>query len=61
MKLQYQIKYGKINDGKNDNGEFTLLAFNGKCYNCGNNGHKAIECTKPKQKKKKGGKGQKFN
>ena len=57
MKLQYQIKYGKINDGKNDNGEFTLLAFNGKCYNCGNNGHKAIECTKPKQKKKKGGKG----
>ena len=47
MKLQWRIQYGADgkNNKQNENGkEFKLVSFGGKCYHCGQTGHKANQC-----------------
>ena len=55
MKAFWRLKYnliGGAKKGKNRNreGEISLLAsgFGGKCYECGDNGHRAVNCPKKK-------------
>jgi len=39
-------------DGKSYGKEISLTAFNGKCFNCGEIGHKQDDCKKPRQEGK---------
>ena len=53
------MKYYNLSTGSNgadidsDDDEVGLSTFTGKCNNCGQVGHKAFQCPKPKDEKKK--------
>ena len=60
MDQQWQSMYGKrtTKDLQGDDGNEIALGaintFRGKCHNCGEEGHKAQDCTKPKKTAGKG-------
>ena len=45
MKLQWRIQHGNDNVGSSNNKkEFSIVGFEGTCYDCGKKGHKANKC-----------------
>jgi hypothetical protein len=45
----WQILTKESADSNDENNELTLSAFSGKCYNCGEEGHRANKCPKKKR------------
>ena len=60
MDTEYRIRYGVkgTEREKKKRGELSLSAFNGKCYNCQEEGHVARDCPKSLKDQRFGGKGQ---
>ena len=59
MKIQWRIVKGAKESTNQPGKEYVLSAFNGKCYKCGQSGHKANECPNAEKEDKSGG-GRKF-
>ena len=59
MKIQWRIVKGTKESTNQPGKEFVLSAFTGKCYKCGQSGHKANECPNAEKEDKSGGR-QKF-
>jgi hypothetical protein len=45
-----QVSARENNESNDEETELTLTAFSGRCYNCGEDGHKATDCKKPNRK-----------
>ena len=45
----WQISTADGNENNNEGTELTLSAFSGKCFNCDEEGHKAVDCKKPRK------------